>query len=84
MKQHPRLQALLIFAVALAVRFLHVWQIRRAPFFSTLMGDARGYDAWAQRIAGADVHLALVEFVDYLVRSKCERMDRDWVAVLKP
>jgi tetratricopeptide (TPR) repeat protein len=44
--------ALLVLAVAAAARLVHVWQISKAPFFSTLMGDARGYDAWAQRIAG--------------------------------
>jgi tetratricopeptide (TPR) repeat protein len=44
--------ALVVFAVAVATRLVHVWQISKAPFFSTLMGDARGYDAWAQRIAG--------------------------------
>src|SRR5882672_5967160 len=43
-----------IFALALAVRLVHVWQIRRAPFFTVLMGDARAYDAWAQRIAQGD------------------------------
>ena len=43
-----------IFVLALAVRLLHVWQIRSAPFFSVLMGDSRGYDEWAQRIAGGD------------------------------
>ena len=26
----------------------------RSPFFALLMGDARGYDEWAQRIAGGD------------------------------
>jgi tetratricopeptide (TPR) repeat protein len=46
--------ALAIFAVALAVRAVHVWQIRRSPFFSVLMGDSRGYDEWAQRIAGGE------------------------------
>src|SRR5262245_59049502 len=46
--------AAIIFVLALAVRLLHIWQIRRAPFYSTLMGDARGYDAWAQRIAGGE------------------------------
>ncbi len=45
---------LLIFAVALSVRLLHVWQIRRTPFFDVLMGDARGYDEWARRIAAGD------------------------------
>lgn len=46
--------ALFIFLVALIVRAIHIWQIRRAPFFSVLMGDARAYDEWAQRIAGGD------------------------------
>ena len=46
--------ALAIFTIALAVRLIHVWQIRKAPFFSVLMGDARAYDEWAQRIAGGD------------------------------
>ena len=36
------------------MRLVHVWQIRRAPFFSVLMGDSRGYDEWARRIAGGD------------------------------
>src|SRR4051794_22939635 len=45
---------LAIFAVALAVRLVHVWQIRRSPFFSLLMGDSRGYDEWARRIAAGD------------------------------
>ncbi len=43
-----------IFAVALAARLLHLWQMRGTPYFSTLMGDARGYDQWAQRLAGGD------------------------------
>jgi tetratricopeptide (TPR) repeat protein len=46
--------ALAIFGVALLVRLVHVWQIRRSPFFSLLMGDSRGYDEWARRIAGGD------------------------------
>ncbi|MGH9142767.1 MAG: ArnT family glycosyltransferase, partial [Vicinamibacterales bacterium] len=46
--------ALAIFGVALLVRLLHIWQLRRSPFFATLMGDSRGYDEWAQRIAGGD------------------------------
>ena len=48
----PLLVSLAIFLVALAVRLLHLWQIRKAPFFDVLMGDSRGYDEWAQRIAG--------------------------------
>ncbi|HZR23542.1 MAG TPA: tetratricopeptide repeat protein [Vicinamibacterales bacterium] len=43
-----------VFLIALTVRLLHVWQIRRAPFFDVLLGDAHGYDEWAQRIAAGD------------------------------
>ena len=43
-----------IFAVALAVRTLHLWQIRTAPFFPFKIGDAETYDLWAQRIAAGD------------------------------
>src|SRR5215813_7619925 len=52
----PPLQkaAVAIFAVALTLRLIHVWQIRHSPFFTVLIGDARGYDEWAQRIAGGD------------------------------
>ena len=44
----------MVFAVALAVRLLHVWQMQGTPFFATLMGDSRGYDRWAAEIAGGD------------------------------
>jgi len=37
------------------VRLTHVWSIRHAPFFETLLGDAHGYDAWARRIAAGDL-----------------------------
>jgi tetratricopeptide (TPR) repeat protein len=47
-----RKQSALVFGVALAVRLIHVWQMREAPVSSVLMGDARGYDEWAQTIAG--------------------------------
>jgi len=43
-----------VFAIALLVRLLYIWQIRSSPFFDTLLGDARAYDEWAQRIAGGD------------------------------
>src|SRR6476659_9444874 len=46
--------ALVIFAVAFAVRLLHIWQIKSTPFFDVLMGDANGYDQWAQRLAAGD------------------------------
>jgi Flp pilus assembly protein TadD len=48
------MNALIIFAVGLLVRIVHVWQLRSSPFFDVLMGDANGYDAWAQRLAGGD------------------------------
>lgn len=44
----------LIFSGALLIRLVHLWQIRNAPFFDVLMGDAKAYDEWAQRIAGGD------------------------------
>ncbi len=43
-----------IFALALLVRLLHLGQIRQAPFFDLMLGDAAGYDAWARRIAAGD------------------------------
>jgi len=46
--------AVAIFAVALALRLVHLWQMRGTPYFSTLMGDGRGYDQWAQRLAAGD------------------------------
>src|SRR5213594_2385416 len=46
--------ALVIFGVAFTLRIIHIRQMRNAPFFTLLMGDARGYDEWAQRIAGGD------------------------------
>jgi tetratricopeptide (TPR) repeat protein len=49
-----RMMAVALLAVAMAVRLVHVWAIRDTPLFDTLMGDARAYDAWAQRIAAGD------------------------------
>jgi tetratricopeptide (TPR) repeat protein len=46
--------ALAIFAIAFAIRLVHVLQLRSSPFFSILLGDSRGYDEWAQRIAGGE------------------------------
>ena len=43
-----------IWAVAFTIRVAYIWQIRPSPFFDVLLGDARGYDAWAQQIAGGD------------------------------
>jgi len=53
-RARPASYALAISGVALLVRLVHVWQIRRSPFFSLLMGDSRGYDEWARRIAGGE------------------------------
>ena len=49
-----RTSALIIFAIAVIVRLLHVWQMRETLFFSVLMGDSRGYDTWARQLAGGD------------------------------
>src|SRR3954468_18223847 len=46
--------AAIIFFIALALRLLNVWQLRRSPLFDVLMGDAHGYDEWARRIAGGE------------------------------
>ena len=46
--------ALVIFLAALVVRLIHTWQLRSSPFFDTLLGDANGYDTWAQRLAAGD------------------------------
>jgi len=48
------MRSLLIFLIALIVRLIHVWQLRASPFFDTLLGDANGYDKWAQRLAAGD------------------------------
>lgn len=46
-----RAALLLIAAVALALRLLHLWLLRDAALMKILMGDAQAYDAWARRIA---------------------------------
>lgn len=57
-KEHNRAEAyatgIAIFCAALALRLLHLWQLRHSPFFQMLLGDARGYDEWAQRIAAGE------------------------------
>jgi tetratricopeptide (TPR) repeat protein len=40
--------------LALAARGFYVWQIRQAPIFALLLGDASSYDAWARQIADGD------------------------------
>jgi 4-amino-4-deoxy-L-arabinose transferase-like glycosyltransferase len=46
--------AVAIFLVSLTVRLVHLFQIRRAPFFTLLMSDEQSYHAWAQRLAAGD------------------------------
>jgi tetratricopeptide (TPR) repeat protein len=44
----------IIFAVALVVRAIHIWQIDGSPFADLKLGDAEGYHLWAQKIVGGD------------------------------
>jgi tetratricopeptide (TPR) repeat protein len=46
--------ALLVAVAAFALRAAYLYQVSPGPFFESLTGDARAYDAWAQRIAGGD------------------------------
>lgn len=39
------------FAIGLALRIAHLVALRRSPFFTSLVLDARYYDAWAREIA---------------------------------
>ena len=41
---------LAICALALSIRVAHLWYLRLSPYWSILMGDARAYDQWAQRL----------------------------------
>ena len=43
-----------VFAVALIIRFVHIWQLQSAPFFNVLMGDAQSYHSWGSEIAAGD------------------------------
>ena len=45
---------LAIFTLALVVRLVHVWQLRSAPFFGLMMGDAQSYHAWGLEILSGD------------------------------
>jgi tetratricopeptide (TPR) repeat protein len=47
-------QAVVIVAVALAVRLVHLWSMHNSPFSDVLLGDARSYDEWARQIAAGD------------------------------
>jgi Tfp pilus assembly protein PilF len=43
-----------VFSLALAIRLMHLFQMRDTPLFAVLMGDSRGYDEWARRLAAGD------------------------------
>ncbi len=43
-----------IFLASFGVRLVHLFQIRRGPFFTLMMGDAASYHTWAQQIARGD------------------------------
>ena len=43
-----------IFATALIVRLVHVWQLGASPFADLLLGDSAGYDRWARELAAGD------------------------------
>lgn len=53
-RTHGRLVWLGIGALALAVRVVYLHQVEGLIFFHHLVGDAKGYDAWARRIAAGD------------------------------
>jgi Tfp pilus assembly protein PilF len=53
-RTRPWMLAAAVFVLALLVRGLHLWQLRRAPFLPLLMGDSLSYDLWAQRIANGE------------------------------
>ncbi len=43
-----------VFLIALAVRLAAFAELSHSPFFEVLLGDAQGYDLWAQKIAAGD------------------------------
>ena len=48
------LPAAAVFALALLVRSIYLYEIRTIPFIEHLSVDAESYDAWARRIAAGD------------------------------
>lgn len=46
--------SLSVFALALALRSLALWQLSGSVLLDTIIGDARNYDLWARRLAGGD------------------------------
>ena len=49
-----RFGLLALFAVALAIRAVHVFQMSGSPFFAYRIGDALVYHQWATRLATGD------------------------------
>jgi tetratricopeptide (TPR) repeat protein len=45
---------LAVFVLAFVTRCLYLFEMQDTPLFEVLMGDARGYDDWARRIATGD------------------------------
>lgn len=45
---------LIVFAVALLVRLVYLWQLSGTPLAGLVLGDAEAYDAWARRLAAGD------------------------------
>lgn len=43
-----------VFAVAMVLRLIYLYQIRNAPFFDLALGDAQIYHGWAKQIAAGD------------------------------
>jgi hypothetical protein len=43
-----------VFAIALALRGLVLWQLSGSLLLDTIIGDARNYDQWARRLAAGD------------------------------
>ena len=43
-----------IFAAALIVRLVHVWQLGASPFADLLLGDSAEYDRWARELAAGN------------------------------
>lgn len=43
-----------VFAIALSVRLLYLYQVGDSILFETIIGDGRSFDLWAQQIVAAD------------------------------
>jgi len=53
-ERHWKLALTAVAAVALILRLIYLWQLQQMPMSGWLIGDARAYDAWGQRIAAGD------------------------------